>query len=198
LNHPSPGERNKRPLRADAARNVQSLMAAARDAFAEHGAEASLDDIAKRAGVGPGTLYRHFPSRDALIEAVYREGVRSVCAIGDELSQTETPIDALVDWLRAFSQYACSKRGLSKSMLDTIDNREAVLRESMDMVQTTSKNLVDRAKAAGEIRADVDPLDLIKLAIAIGMAGERSPEGSILSDRLLLLSIDGLRSRTSN
>jgi AcrR family transcriptional regulator len=195
LNEPSPEERNKRPLRADAARNAQSLIAAAREAFAEHGAEASLDDIAKRAGVGPGTLYRRFPNRDALIEAVYRDGVRTVCVLGDELIATETPVDALVDWLRAFSQYACSKRGLSKSVLDTIDNRETVIRESMEMVRATSTNLVDRAKAAGEIRADVNPIDLIKLASAIGMAGERSPEGSVLSDRLLLLSVDGLRSR---
>jgi AcrR family transcriptional regulator len=192
---PGSAEAARRPLRADAARNVQLLVAAARDAFALHGAEASLDDIAKRAGVGPGTLYRHFPSRGKLAEAVYRDGVRTLCDTGEMLLETEPPGDALMDWLRAFARYAAEKKGLGKSLLDTIDNRDELFRELHLMINATAIALLDRAKAAGEIRADLEVSDLIRLASAVGSAAEQSPEGSILSDRLLSLSLDGLRRR---
>lgn len=187
------GANAPRPLRADAARNVQLLIAAARDAFAEHGAEASLDDIAKRAGVGPGTLYRHFPNRGRLAEAVYRDGVRTLCDTGDMLLETEPPGDALMDWLRAFARYGAEKRGLGKSLLDTIDNRDELFRELHAMIQATGRALLERAQAAGAIRDDVELMDLIRLASAVGMAGEQSADGSAVSDRLLSLTLDGLR-----
>ncbi len=185
----------QRPLRADAARNVQRLIVAARAAFAERGAEASLDDIAKRAGVGPGTLYRHFPNRGTLLEAVYLDGVRSLCAEGDRLLETEPPTEALLDWLRAFAVYVSGKRGLAKSLLESVDNRDQIFRQSHEMINRTGNALLDRAKESGEIRADLDLMDLIRLANAIALAGEQSPEGPAMSHRLLELAMDGLRPR---
>src|SRR5215212_3623398 len=104
-------------LRADARRNRDRLIAAARDAFAEHGAEASLDDIARRAGVGPGTLYRHFPTRMDLMEAVYRDGVEGLCAEANALLSAPSPGDALATWLRSFLGYVATKRGLASALM---------------------------------------------------------------------------------
>ncbi len=182
-------------MRADAARNVQRLLAAAREAFAEHGSEASLDDIARRAGVGPGTLYRHFPNRGTLLEAVYLDGVRTLCAEGDRLLETEPPTEALIDWLRAFATYVTGKRGLAKSLLESVDNRDQIFRQSHEMINRTGTALLDRAKAAGAIRDDLELMDVIRLSNAIALAGEQSPDGAALSNRLLQLAVDGLRRR---
>ena len=179
--------------RADAQRNIDRLIVAAREAFTEHGASASLDDIARRAGVGPGTLYRHFPTRQALIEAVYREGVASLCATGDRLRETEPPADAFVDWLRAFADYAAQKRGLAGALMETIGKDSPLFAEVHAMITATGSALLDRAKAAGAIRPDVALGDVIRLVSALAHAGEQSPEGAALSDRLLLLALDGLR-----
>src|SRR3954452_21187219 len=94
-----------RPQRADARRNVERLIAVAREAFAENGADASLDDIARRAGVGPGTLYRHFPNRMPLMESVYRDNVEALCASASELLSAPSPGEALAQWMRAFLDY---------------------------------------------------------------------------------------------
>jgi len=211
VNQTSPAERNqgeegqaahqpddggvRRPLRADAARNVQRLIVAAREAFAEHGAEASLDDIARRAGVGPGTLYRHFPNRGTLIEAVYLDGVRTLCAEGDRLLEAEPPTEALIDWLRAFAGYVTTKKGLAKSLLESVDNRDQIFRQSHEMINRTGNALLGRAKASGAIRPDLELMDLVRLSNAIALAGEQSPDGAALSNRLLELAVDGLRRR---
>ncbi len=176
-------------------RNVQRLIVAAREAFAERGAEASLDDIAKRAGVGPGTLYRHFPNRGTLIEAVYLDGVRTLCAEGDRLLEAEPPTEALIDWLHAFAGYVTTKRGLAKSLLESVDNRDRLFHQMHDMINATGNALLDRAKSAGTIRPDLELADLTRLASAVALAGEQSPDGEAMSNRLLLLAVDGLRRR---
>jgi AcrR family transcriptional regulator len=102
-----------RAQRCDAARNRDRLLEAASDAFAERGVDASLEDIAKRAGVGIGTLYRHFPTRDALVEGVYRHNVELLCAGADELRATEAPDEALAQWMQRFVAYVASKKGLA-------------------------------------------------------------------------------------
>src|ERR687888_1633161 len=107
-----------RARRADAQRNVERLIAAAREAFAENGPNAPLDDIARAAGVGAGTLYRHFPTRLALFEAVYRDNVERLCAEGERLAATEPPAEALVDWLRGFVSVVSQKRGLATALTD--------------------------------------------------------------------------------
>ncbi len=182
-------------MRADARRNVERIITAAREAFAERGTDASLDDVARRAGVGPGTLYRHFPNRSALVEAVYRDGVENLRTTGERLLAEEEPLDALVDWLRAFVIFVGEKRGLSMSLLSTIDNREALFRDAHESIQSTATVLIERAREAGAIRPDVSYMDLVRLASAIAIAAEQSPEGPAVADRLLSLALDGFRNR---
>ena len=183
-----------RARRADAQRNVERLVAAARDAFAVHGPGAPLDDIARAAGVGPGTLYRHFPTRLALFEAVYRDSVERLCADGPRLSATESPADALIDWLRGFVRVVSQKRGLAGALTEEGRTSE-VFAQCHAMINATGGELLDRAKAAGAIRDDVALDDVLKMAKAFAIAGESSPEGPVLAERLLVLAMDGLRPR---
>ncbi len=187
-----------RPRRADARRNVDLLVAAAREAFAEHGPTASLDDIAKRAGVGPGTLYRHFPNRLALLEAAYRDVVDRLCAEGDSLLETAAPEEALVAWLKRYVGYVGEKHGLAAALGSEGSAGSGVFAESKGKVYATGGALLARAKAAGAINPDADLVDVLQLVGAIAQAGERSPEGAALSDRLLQLAMDGLRSGSSD
>jgi AcrR family transcriptional regulator len=181
-----------RPMRADARRNVARLISVAREAISERGAEASMDDIARRAGVGSGTLYRHFPTKASLIEAVYRDGVNTLCARGDEYLASLPPDRAMFEWLRALVGYVTEKRGLAGSLLTSMDTA-SLFAEMHARIAASGGALLDRAKDAGAIRPDVELMDVIRLASAIAHAGEQSPEGAALSDRLLKLAFDGLR-----
>jgi AcrR family transcriptional regulator len=183
-----------RARRADAQRNVERLIAAAREAFAAHGANAPLDDIARSAGVGAGTLYRHFPTRLALVEAVYRDSVERLCAEGAHLEATEPPAEALVDWLRGFVTVVAEKRGLAAALTDEGQASE-LFAECHTMINATGGELLDRAKRAGAVRDDIPLSDVLKMAKAFAYAAETSPEGSALAERLLVLSMDGLRPR---
>ena len=184
-----------RPQRADARRNMQALIAAARQAFAEKGGDASLDDIARRAGVGPGTLYRHFPTREALIEAVYRDGIDAIAESGNRLAATESPGDALADWLLEYTAYVAEKRGLAKSLVVTLDNRDEVFAYAHARVRGTAEALFERAKEASAIRPDVEITDVIHLANAIALGSESTPDGREQARRLLALALEGLRRR---
>jgi AcrR family transcriptional regulator len=178
-------------MRADARRNRQRLLAAARAAFTEHGADASLDDIARLAGVGSGTLYRHFPTREALVEAVYRDQVEALCAHGYELLDTLPPGDALAAWLRALADYVATKRGLSSALQGIMgaDGSQvfAACKESLNAAATA---LLTRAQESGAVRPDADAKDLLRLVHAIAVAIEQDPPAA---DRLLTLVMDGLR-----
>jgi AcrR family transcriptional regulator len=184
-----------RPLRADAQRNVERLILAAREAFAAHGPGASLDDIARQAGVGSGTLYRHFPTRLSLMEAVYRDGVERLCAAGDRLRDTEPAAEALADWLRAFVTYVSQKRGLAGALTSGLGKDADLFAGCHAMISETGGALLARAQEAGVLRRDVELMDLLRLTGAIAHAGETSPEGAVLSERLLRLAMDGLRPR---
>jgi AcrR family transcriptional regulator len=186
-----------RPLRADARRNVELLIAAARAAFAAEGPDAPLDDIARAAGVGSGTLYRHFPTRLALVEAVYRDSVERLCVDGERLAATEPPAAALIDWLRGFVTVVSEKRGLAAALSDE-GRAQSLFGECHAMINAAGSALLDRAKDAGAVRAEVPLGDLLKMAKAFALAAETSPEGSALAERLLALSMDGLRPRTSS
>lgn len=186
-----------RPLRADARRNVELLIAAARVAFAADGANAPLDDIARAAGVGSGTLYRHFPTRLALLEAVYRDSVERLCAEGERLAATEPPTEALIDWLRGFVVVVSEKRGLAAALSDE-GRAQSLFGECHAMINATGAALLDRAKDAGAVRPEVPLGDLLKMAKAFANAAETSPEGPALAERLLVLAMDGLRPRTSS
>ena len=188
--HPAPG----RARRADAQRNVERLIAAAREAFSSDGPNAPLDDIARSAGVGPGTLYRHFPTRLALFEAVYRDSVERLCADGERLAETEPPAQALVAWLQGFVTVVSQKRGLAAALTEEGRTSE-LFAQCHAMINATGGELLDRAKSAGAIRSDIELGDLLKMTKAFAQAAETSPEGSALAERLLALSMDGLRPR---
>ena len=181
-----------RPRRADAQRNVERLIVAAREAFTTHGPNASLDDIARAAGVGPGTLYRHFPTRLALFEAVYRDSVERLCADGERLAATEPPAEALIDWLKGFVTVVSQKRGLAAALTEEGRTSELFV-QCHTMINATGAALLDRAKAAGSVRDDLALGDLLKMAKAFALAAESAPEGAALAERLLVLSMDGLR-----
>jgi|SoiMethySBSTD1v2_1073268.scaffolds.fasta_scaffold123393_4 AcrR family transcriptional regulator len=188
------GAAARRPMRADARRNYQRLVAAAAAAFAEHGTDASMDDIARRAGVGPGTLYRHFPTRHALLEAVYRDQVEALCARAYELGDTLPPGEALAAWLRAVAGYVTTKRGLAEALMSGPGERQPeVFAAGKQAMREAGAALVGRAQEAGEVRGDVDVADLLKLGHAIALAAEHAPDGPDQADRLLALVMDGLR-----
>ena len=180
----------QRPMRADARRNYERLLAAARTAFTEHGADASLDDIARRAGVGPGTLYRHFPTRQALLEAVYIDGVEAVCNRAYELLEAEPPGEALAAWMRAMADYVATKRGLAMALVASLgEERSELFASCKEAMVAAGTAVLDAAKEAGAVRPDTDIKDVLRLVHGISAATERAPEDA---DRLLSLVLDGL------
>lgn len=179
---------DRRPKRADARRNWDRLVAEARVAFAEHGIEASLDDIARRAGVGSGTLYRHFPTRDALLEAVFADAVQALAGQARSLAAAEPPADALDHWLRLFVTHVTTYRGIGSRLMDATDTPE-FMASCHDVVRDSVRSLLDPAQAAGAVRADVRPIDLLRLVNGVALAADGSPEGA---DRLLALAWRGV------
>ena len=193
----APTQQNTQPakaLRADAQRNIERLLEAARARIAKDGPDASLDDIARDAGVGSGTLYRHFPTRVALLEAVYRDGVERLCAEGDRLLESDTePGEALAEWLRVYVSFGATTRGLMGPLTTALGQDSDLFSSCKTMVLATGGRLVEQAQQAGTIRDDVVISDVLTLASAISHAGELTGEGSDLSERLLTVAIDGLR-----
>jgi AcrR family transcriptional regulator len=184
-----------RPMRADARRNYQALLSAAAAAFVEHGADdVSLEEVARRAGVGIGTLYRHFPTRQALLEAVYRDQVEGLCARAEELLATAPPGEALTAWLRSLVQFSSTKRSLASAMLATPDKDSELFSSCGAMVRQSADALLARAQEAGDVRPDARSADLIRLVHAVSMAVQHPPADDGQADRLIGLIVDGLRS----
>jgi len=181
-----------RPLRADARRNYERLVVAAREAFTEHGAEAHLDDIARRANVGPGTLYRHFPNREALLAAVYRDDVDALTEQADELAERLAPWEALDAWLRLQLEYIKAKRGLGSAVKTMLSNDSETLAWCRDNLRAALRRLLTSAQDAGAVRRDVDATEVLRLVHGVGIASEPVPDQA---DRLLTLVLDGLRAR---
>jgi AcrR family transcriptional regulator len=179
-------------MRADARRSRAKLLEAATVAFAEHGADAPLDDIARRAGVGIGTLYRHFPARVDLQAAVYRSQVQSVCATADDLIVTASPEQAFAGWVTAMAGYLVTKRGLSGSLIATLGRESELISGCWMAMRDTADRLLKHAQEAGVLRADITAEDVLKLVHGIVVTTERSPEQT---GRLLSLILDGLRPR---
>jgi AcrR family transcriptional regulator len=179
-------------MRADARRSRAMLLEAATAAFAEKGADAPLDDIARRAGVGIGTLYRHFPTRIDLQAAVYRNQVQSVCDTADELIRTATPEQAFAGWLRAMAAYLVTKRGLSSALIATLGRDSELISSCWMAMRDTAGHLLASAQEAGVVRADISAEDVLRLAHGIVVATEQAPEQT---DRLLSLAFEGLRPR---
>ena len=177
----------RRPTRADARRNFDALLAAARDVFGEEGAAASLEDIARRAGVGIGTLYRHFPTRQALFEAVYVGEIEELVRVAGEVAGRE-PWDALLAWLRQFADYLVTKRAIAVEL----DRQSDVMRACREAMFAAGTPLFERAQAAGEVRTDLSFDDLIKLVAGVTSTGFTD---DAQRERVLAVALDGVRAR---
>ena len=185
-----------RPMRADAQRNYARLLEAASSAFVEHGADdVSLEEIARRAGVGIGTLYRHFPTRQALLEAVYTDQVESLSARAAELLRAESPGDALADWMRALVKFSSTKRSMTTALLATLGSDSELLSSCAKEISGAAESLLARAQQAGVVRPDANSKDLIRLVHAVNIATEKAPDPG-QADRMLALILDGLSSST--
>jgi len=182
----------QRPKRADARRNYDKLLTAAGEVFAENGAAASLEDIARRAGVGIGTLYRHFPTRQDLLEAVYIDEVEEMSRKAGDLGDLE-PWDALVTWLRQFVRYAATKRALADEMMNTIDSEAPVFVSCRTAITAAGDMLLARAQEAGVVRPDTSFLDVGRMVAGIASIRTADP-GQI--ERILDVALDGLRYTT--
>ncbi|HEX3736722.1 MAG TPA: helix-turn-helix domain-containing protein [Solirubrobacterales bacterium] len=179
-----------RPKRADARRNYDKLVTAARDAFAAEGSDATLEEISRRAGVGIGTLYRHFPARENLVEAAYLDGVEAICCAAVARHQDEEPWEALTGWLLELVGFAATKRVLADEMFAYLDRDAPVFRSCSGAIYDAAEPLLKRAQAAGEVRADVDISDVTKMVS--GIAGIRTAEPEQI-ERLVAIALDGLR-----
>jgi AcrR family transcriptional regulator len=156
-----------RKPRVDAERNRVRILEVAKEAFTRSGANASLDDIAKQAHVGPGTLYRHFPSRDALLEAVYRIEVEKLAAAQRELAETLPPLEALRAWMLLFVDYIATKKIIAPALNTLAGGPSKVFEASYSQVWEAIRALVKRAIQNGDMRKDLDPIDLLRALIGV-------------------------------
>ena len=179
----------ERPRRADARRNYDKVVAAAREAFAESGASTSLEEIARRAGVGIGTLYRHFPTRQALLEAVYVGEVEDLCRSAAEF-EGQPPWDALSGWLHRFVAYLATKQALAQEMLNYVDRDAPLFQTCRSALYTAGGPIVERAQEAGVLRPDTNLSEIIQMVGGIAKIPAGEP-GQI--DHILDIALDGLR-----
>ena len=179
-------------LRADARQNRARLISAATAAFAEKGADAPLEDIARRAEVGIGTLYRHFPSRLDLQAAVFRTQVRDVCEQGDALLVTDAPQQAFAAWARALTMYLVTKRGLSRALIDAVGVESELITSCWMTMRETTERLLENAQRAGVIRSDVTGMDVMRLLHGVAVSSEKDPGRT---DLLLSIMLDGLAAK---
>jgi AcrR family transcriptional regulator len=187
------------PKRADARRNYELLISAAARAFAEHGADdVSLEEIARRAGVGIGTLYRHFPARQDLLEAVYKDQVDGLEVLAGKLLTAEEPGAALGEWLKAFAAFGRTKRHLSAALVATIGKDSALMSECSRILRSCTEELLARAQQAGEVSTDVQPLDLIRLAHGLIVATEAPGGDPAQMDRMIDVLLGGLLTRRTS
>jgi AcrR family transcriptional regulator len=183
-----------RRQRADARRNSERVLDAARAVFAEHGPEASLEEVARRAEVGIGTLYRHYPTRQALLAAVFHDDVESARARAEELLQSDAPLDAFTTWLHDQLEQAGACRGLAASVMITMLDEQPDFPSPCEAMREGGAALLARAQESGDVRADASIDDLLRLVSAIAIATEDAPNGHAQSERMFALLMDGVRS----
>jgi AcrR family transcriptional regulator len=182
----------EKTMRADARRNRDRLIAAARDLFAEAGTDVSLDAVARRAGVGAGTLYRHFPTRDALVEAAYRSEVAELSAAADDLLATRPPDVALAEWMDRFVAYAAAKRGMRAALQSVVASGSDVFADARRQNLSTIATLLAAGAEAGTIRPDVEAEDVLRAMNVVWQFDDR-PGWDEQARRVLRLVMDGLR-----
>jgi AcrR family transcriptional regulator len=163
-----------RKQRCDAQKNRERILVVAKEAFAKAGAKASLDDIAKRAGVGPGTLYRHFPSREDLLKAVYRAAAEKLATAATEFAETLPPIEAVRAWMLLFIDYIADKQIIAPALNALIDDPHKLYEASYGQIWEAVRSLVKRAVKSGDIRKDLDAIDLLRALVGVASVGARS------------------------
>ncbi len=190
------GVRAARAPRADALKNRERLLEAAKAAFAEAGSDASLEDIARRAGVGIATLYRNFPTRDAVVEAVYRREVQQMADAATELLAQMSAGEALHEWMRRSLEFVATKKGMGSALGSMVNTGSDLYAFSIDLLTKAVVDLVNRAIESGDIRPDVDPNDILRAMTGFSYGAEQPgwKDGTL---RLVDILMDGLRARPS-
>lgn len=183
-----------RKPRTDAQRNRERLLEAAREAFVQHGPEATLDDIARRAEVGPGTLYRHFPTRDALIEAVFKNQVERLTAAGERYAATMKPLDALRAWMLKFIEYVVAKLVILPAMNTVPGGSTRLIEGTRGTIHATFRDLVQRAVDSGDLRAGTNPDDLFRAFVGV-FHTTSSPGWEASARRIVGILLEGSRPR---
>jgi AcrR family transcriptional regulator len=182
----------RRAPRTDAQRNRGRILEVAKDAFARSGANTSLDEIAKEAGVGPGTLYRHFPAREDLLQAVYRTELEKLAAAEGKLTQTMTPIEALRAWLLLFIDAVAAKKLIAPALNTLVGDHKKVFEASYAQMHEAIRRLVEHAISGGDIRKDLDPMDLLRALIGVSNVAS-GPDWQQSARRLVDILISGSR-----
>ncbi|HEY7598098.1 MAG TPA: helix-turn-helix domain-containing protein [Actinophytocola sp.] len=183
-------------MRADARRNYERILATAREAFRDQGVDVPLDDIAKRAAVGPGTLYRHFPSRDALVEAVYREEITKLADVAYRLRDELPPGEGLFAWMREQVHWIAESYGLASALRSAIDDDSETFAFCKKQMRDAASSVLEPARAAGVVRTDLEPSDLLRLGHGVGAAARYTDADGV--ERLLTVVIDGMRAGTAS
>jgi len=184
-----------RKPRADSARNRQLLVDAAKAGFTEVGLNVSLEEIARRAGVGIGTLYRHFPTREAVVEAVYRREVEHLAEAVPQLLQTLPAGEALHRWMHLFVDYIATKRIIAPSLGAAAARTSPLYASSVELITNAISTLVKRASASGDVRKDIDPSDLLRAMVGVSY-GNPDAGWEASARRLINLLMDGLRRKS--
>jgi len=181
-----------RKPRADAQRNRERILEIAKQAFTRSGADTSLDDIAKQAGVGPGTLYRHFPTREELLKAVYRNELENLATAGEKFAETMSPVEALRAWLLLFVDAVAAKQIIAPALNTLVGDHKKVFEASYAQVHEAIRRLVKRAVKSGDIRKDLDPSDLLRVLVGVANVAS-SPDWQQSARRLVDILIAGSR-----
>jgi len=189
MTEPNPKERKPR---ADALRNRERILEEAKAAFTRLGGDISLEDVARQAGVGPGTLYRHFPTRDALLENVYRAEVTKLAQEQQRLSESLPPLEALRAWMVLFVDYIATKKIIAPALNSMVGGPTKLFESSGALIKDAIQSLVARAVASGEIRADLEPLDLLRALVGVSNVAS-APDWQQSAKRLVDILLLGSR-----
>jgi len=181
-----------RKPRADGQRNRERILEVAKEVFTRSGANTTLDDIAKQAGVGPGTLYRHFPARDALLEAVYRTEVEKLAAAERKFAETMPPLEALRAWMLLFVDYIATKKIIAPALNTLVGGSSKVIEASYTQIHEAIRALVRQAIKSGDIRKDLDAVDLLKALVGVAYMST-APDWQQTARRLVDILITGSR-----
>ncbi|CAM2156752.1 AcrR family transcriptional regulator [Pararobbsia alpina] len=191
----NPSTPNERKPRADALRNRERILEVAKDAFTHAEGEISLEDVARKAGVGAGTLYRHFPTRDALLESVYRAEVEKLAEEEKRLSESMPALDALRAWMMLFVDYIATKKIIAPALNSMVGGPSKLFEASGAMIMGAIQSLVQRAVESGDIRADIDPLDLLRALVGVSNVAS-APDWQVSAKRLVDILLLGSRPTT--